>query len=159
LVHSDVNGQHRVHGQCELTYGSPQWRASHGEALAKAQPGARHRLGNAFFTTFDTSCAIDSGGARLPPGSYYLALEQTATDGMALVFLDPRPVRAKKWNANQSSMTTGGVKVPLQWRRVDEVAERLRIEMKPKGTGTSAVLRIRFGPHEFTAELRPLLGT
>ncbi len=155
---SRQNDRFTVHGQFELTYGSPEWKASHGEAVAQAKAGTRLRLGDNFFATFDTSCAVDVGNGVLQPGVYYLALERGAGDDFALVFLDPQGIRGKKLNSNQTAATTGGIEAPMRWNRSAAPSDRLQITMNPAAQrGDRIELAVRFGPHKLETTLRAVL--
>ncbi len=143
-----------VFGQVELTYGQPVWKAEHGRALEDSLPEARMRLGNNFFSTFDTSCVMQAGDVSLQPGLYYLALEREEEGELSLLFLDPVSIRAKKQNASQSSETTGGIALPLNWSTSEVEAKQLEIDFTPVGTGGKDVeLSLRFGFYKMTAIL------
>lgn len=148
-------GGFKVHGQYELTHGSPGWKASHGEAVEEAAAGTRFRLGNNFFTTFDTSCSVEVGGVVLGPGLYYLALERGAGEEMSLVFLDPTAIRAAKLNSSQTSETKGGAKAAMRWTKTAASVEQLQIALSPTAKkGDKVDLTVRFGRHQLVTTLR-----
>ena len=114
--------------------------------MVQAKAGTRLRLGNNFFATFDTSCAVDVGGGVLRAGVYYLALERGTGDSFSLVFLDPRGIRRKKLNSNRTAETTGGTEAPMLWNKSAPQSDNLRITMNPAAQrGDKVKLAVRFG--------------
>lgn len=140
-------------GRIDLTYGSPIWSPALDAALDAAESGTRLRLGNNFFATLDSDCAITAGKTSVPPGHYYLALLKRGDDGLTLLFLDPAPIRAKHMNSNQTGETTGGIAIPLEWRRDQPVTEQLSIRLEPGDGDRTVILTMHFGPHEVQTTL------
>lgn len=140
-------------GRIDLTYGSPVWSSALDGALGGAPPGTRLRLGNNFFATLDTDRTVSAGEISVPAGHYYLALEKQSDDALALLLLDPAPIRAKHMNSNQTAETTGGIAIPLEWHRERPVAERLSIRFGPGDGDGTVMLTMHFGPHEVRTTL------
>src|SRR5262245_56274783 len=63
----------QLRGMICVQYGQPTWKAEYDGMLEKLK-GKQLRLGKDFWTTFNTTVALDVGGTAVPAGAYYLGL-------------------------------------------------------------------------------------
>jgi hypothetical protein len=139
-------------GQVAIDHGQPRWQAAF-DGFLKQPTGKRWRFGENFWTTLDTNMELDLGGVRVPVGSYYCVLQNTAKDGVQLVLLEPAAVRGQRLDAYEAAKTSGGILVPLQHGEAAPVS-RLRIELSvDRQQKDGGALTIRFGSHELSAPL------
>ncbi|HYC78182.1 MAG TPA: hypothetical protein VEI02_11200, partial [Planctomycetota bacterium] len=121
-------------------------------------------FGKDAWTTFDTDVPVTVGGAKLEPGSYYVALqrvpgtgadEKARVDSYALVFLDPSVVRKKRLDAFQADETEGGVIAPLtEGPPAEKAMPKLGIAMSTnKEKKNEMTLMIGIGPKRFTTPI------
>jgi hypothetical protein len=149
-------GEDRSAGQLSIDYGQPTWSDATAAALA-AHRGKRWRLGQNFWTSLDTNIALEIGGERLAPGSYYLVLDLETDGGFSLIALDPRQVRERRLDASQADRTEGGIEIPLVADVVDRDASRLTIVLNPDERHPyRAQLAIQWGPHRLRAPIMML---
>jgi hypothetical protein len=151
-------------GQFAIDHGRPIWKKEYEDAGAfdKMTKGSTWRLGENFWTTFDTDIPLKVGGQSIPIGAWYLGVERSA-DGAQwnLVFIDPAKARAAHVDASEIQRAPVSFKAPLKFERVNEVAQRLVIGLEFKQQAIRDVtLRIRWGQFQLTApvEVPPLEG-
>lgn len=141
-------------GQLAIDYGQPEWKAEYEAQFDELTKGKRWRFGTNFWTTLDTHLDLTIAGVQVPFGYYYLVLERSEADDWYLVLLDPQKVQAKKLDASQAERTTGGIKAPLAWERIDETEEKLTIRLSPvDGELQKATVTIRWGRHSLSAPI------
>lgn len=142
-------------GQLHLDWGKVGWDDAFDAKLGSGElDGRRWRFGKDFWTSLDASDDVDLGGVTIPAGLHFLALERTPDGRDVLVVLDPEKVRAHSFDPSVAHLTrfVGGTEIELRHRRVDPVAETLRLEFVPsEDVVTEGEFRVRFGPHEWTA--------
>lgn len=152
-----------VFGQCEVTYGAPQWHDDYPQQLAAAPKGQRLRLGRDGWTVLDTNVALRVGDVTIPAGVYYLAVETCGEGALNLLMLDAAVVRKRKLFASMTATTEGGVAVPLRVVPEDDDAPREKVErlamrwQRVAAGGNDVELVLRWGKLEFRAALSPVL--
>jgi hypothetical protein len=78
--------QFQLKGMVCAQYGQPAWKAEYDGMLDKLK-GKQLRLGKDFWTTFNTTVALDVGGTAVPAGAYYLGLTCGADGAFSLALL------------------------------------------------------------------------
>src|SRR5262245_16183530 len=112
-----------------------------------AKPGDRIALGGDW-ATLDTFTSLEFGDVKVPKGDYYLALEKDKK-GWALVFLDPAKVqKAQAWPP-PAAKDKPVARVPLQ--HADGQPAALACEVVPDAAAGTALLKINWGPHAWSA--------
>lgn len=151
FFYSQTKNSFEFHGQMELTYGAPAWKDEYADALETARPGQRFRIGSNFWATLDVNVAFVAGGKTFEAGMYYLALEVTAPNEAALVFLDAAEMRRKKIYSSLTEDTKEGVLAKLEWKENEELAKRLKLALvaEDQAHPENVVLVMRFGHQEF----------
>ncbi|MBK8979229.1 MAG: cupin domain-containing protein [Planctomycetes bacterium] len=138
-------------GQLAIDFGRPAWSVAF-DAFTETPSERRWRFGENFWTTLDTNIPLTIGGADVPVGQYYLVLQNHPEHGLRILALDPAPIRARRLDAWQANETEGGIAIPVLHTRVEDVAERLEVELRVEaGARERGVLTVRFGPHRLEA--------
>src|SRR5262245_48245855 len=115
--------------------------------VADAKPGERIALGGDW-ATLDTFTGLEFDDVKVPKGSYYLALEKDKK-GWALVFLDPAKVQKAQALPPPGAKDKPVARVPLQHKDAQPAA--LACEVAPDATAGTAVLKLSWGPHAWSA--------
>jgi hypothetical protein len=135
-------------GQIAINYGQPMWKPEYEEKFDDLTKSKRWRFGNNNWTSLDTNVAFTLAGVEVGPGQYYLVLQRSPADQWFLVLLDPETVRAKRLDAFFVDEAPEGVNVPLNWKRTEELAEILSVQLIPVESDLNrAMLEIRWGNH------------
>lgn len=142
-----------VGGEYWLDYASPEWKAEYDQKFDDETLGKRVRLGKDAWSTFECTCPVTIGGKDVKPGYYYLALERAKKGAWSLVLLDADDLRKKRTDAFASSSTTGGLAVPLEEGQAGNSAQ-LKISFEAGKADLEQVLKIEWGPHTLTSEVR-----
>lgn len=147
-------GKNSSAGQLAIEYGQPEWKDEYETQFDELTRGKRWRFGNNFWTTLDTHLDLTIAGTKVAIGYYYLVLERSQGDDWSLVLLDPKEIQAKKLDAFQAELTTGGIVVPLNWEQTEDISEKLIIKLAPsEGKLDKGTLRIGWGKHKLTADI------
>jgi hypothetical protein len=141
-------------GQVSIEYGLPVWRAEYDTLFDKLPTGKRWRLGSNYWTNLSASFPFEVVGKQMKAGYYYLVMERTGEKLWSLVLLEPADVAKRQLDPYHVNLKDSGegVRVPLQWEKVDQQAERLRITLKLRDDNPKQMLiHIFFGRHHFTS--------
>jgi tetratricopeptide (TPR) repeat protein len=136
-------------GQIAIDFSPVPWKDEYEAAVTSGkQKGTKWRLGADFWTTLDTSFDVQLGAVAVPAGYYYLTLEQRDADSYVLALHDAAAVRKQKMDAFMAPKLQGGIEVPMQHEKTDEVAKSLDIAVKmDEGSKTNGKVVVRFGGH------------
>jgi hypothetical protein len=141
-------------GQIAINYGQPKWKPEYEEKFDDLTKGKRWRFGNNAWTSLDTNVTFTLAGVEVGPGQYYLVLQRSPTDAWSLVLLDPETVRAERLDAFFVDEAPEGIKVPLSWKRTEEPAEILSVQLIPVESDLDrAMLEIRWGNHMLAGDI------
>lgn len=152
-------GQDSSPGQFSIEYGAVPWQPKFGKAIGSEKfLGRKWRLGADFWTSLDTSLPMSIGGVDVPPGYYYLTLEQRDEQSFVLALHDAGKVKKQKLDAFVAHVLQGGIEVPMKHTAGNEVAGKLAIEIKLSNGQDKGQCRIAFGPHLLTAKALIDLG-
>lgn len=140
-------------GQLAIDYGQPPWKEAYDKAVEE-QRDQRWRFGQNFWTNLDTNIDLTISEVDVPTGYYYLVLEHTTADEWLMWAIDPDEARAQHLDAYHARLTTGGIKIPLEYERVDAKTDVLKVTLRRRPTERDlATLEVRFGPHRLTADV------
>lgn len=147
-------GQAGSAGQIAIDYGQPAWREDFGAAVeSKRYVGQRWRLGQDYWTTWDSSCDVTLAGTPIKAGQYYLTMKQNADGSYVLEFLDAAAARAAKLDASMAARYSGPLTVvPLAAEKTDTLAKQLQFQIAHEADGRGT-LSIHFGNHKASAPL------
>jgi hypothetical protein len=148
-------GNNASAGQLAISYGQPSWKDSYEEQVTSGKnQNRRWRLGQDFWTVLDTNVPVTIGDQKIPPGYYYMTLEQKG-DAMVVAFLDPTEVRKQRLDAYVAHLTKGGIEVTMQHEKSDSIAKKLQIKLSvDEEDKYQGALTIKFGPHRLIAPLQ-----
>lgn len=142
-----------VLGEVELSYGTPRWKQDYEKDFEAATRGKTWRFGQNFWTVLDTNLPLEIETEEVPPGSHYLGIRRSEDgEDWSLVFIDPVEARKNHLDAFFIEQATVAMEVPLTYRRVERVAEKLEVELKVEPE-SRATLVVRFGPVELSTPL------
>ncbi|MBL8756040.1 MAG: DUF2911 domain-containing protein, partial [Planctomycetes bacterium] len=138
-----------------VTHGQPEWKAEYDGMLDKLK-GKTNRLGKDMWTTFATSVPVEIGGAKVPAGSYVVALHCDNDGKFSLAMLDSTkamqagamPFGPQKW--------TPDVTCPLTLNKdvAKEVAAKMTMELKADAKDPmQGTFTLAWGKHTLTAPL------
>ncbi|MBL8844112.1 MAG: hypothetical protein JNL90_21485 [Planctomycetes bacterium] len=141
-----------------IGWGAAPWRDGYDATIDVLRGSHYSRLGNGWWTTFDTIGAVEVGGARIEAGSWYLGLAVDAEGAFRLLFYDSARAMKARLLPGTTALYTGEVKpaasAPLAFARdsLKEPATLLSIEITAeKQAPTTGKLSIRWGKHELSA--------
>ncbi len=144
-----------------IGYGAAPWRDGYDATIDALRGSHYSRLGNGWWTTFDTIGAVEIGGTRLEAGSYYLGLAVDAEGAFSLLFYDSAQAMKARLLPGTTALYTGGAQpeasAPLAFAR-DSLKEppaalAIAIAADPQAP-TTGKLSIRWGTHELSAPVR-----
>ncbi|HEV8486320.1 MAG TPA: DUF2911 domain-containing protein [Blastocatellia bacterium] len=145
-------------GQFAIDHGRPAWKKDY-EDTAKFDAmtkGKVWRLGDNFWTTFDTDMPLTISGKTVPAGSWYLGVERSADGGQwNLVFIDPVKARAGHIDASEIGRAPIDFKAPLTLEQVTDVKDKVTIDLTYKAPNIQDVtLRIGWGKLQLSAPIK-----
>jgi hypothetical protein len=95
------------------------------------------------------------GGVEIPAGYWYLTLEHKGGLEFVLGVHDPVEVRKQHLDPFKADQLKGGIAVPMKHASCEKTAETLEVGIAlDKGERTKGALRVRFGGHELSAEVK-----
>lgn len=143
-----------------VSFSQPVWRSGYDELLPQLT-GAYTRLGNGWWTTFDSIGALELGGVRIAAGSYFVGLARAADGAFSLLLFDSRKAMQARLLPYTTALYRGEVAaeftVPLTFANNGLAASEPKLELELV-TGPDDPARgrlsIRRGKHELSAPLR-----
>lgn len=151
-------GQNSSPGQLSIEYGAVPWQKKFAKMVgSEASMNRKWRLGADFWTSLDTSVAMQVAGVDVPAGYYYLTLEQREA-GFVLALHDAAAVKKQKLDGFVAHRLKGGIEIPMQHQDDAESAAKLHIEVALTEGQDEGQWRIAFGPHLLTAKTKIDLG-
>lgn len=143
-------------------YSAPLWKDSYDAQLESPEfKNKNHRLGKNWWTTFDTSVALDVAGAKIAPGTYYLGIHLDQAGKFHLLVLDAKTALTEGWSPADGTAWKPHAKVPMALAKnsLKEKAEKLQIEITAdKQKPTTGRFSIRWGMHELSAPVTYLIA-
>jgi len=140
-------------GQVSVEYGLPVWKAEYDNLFNKMPTGKRWRLGSNYWTNLSSSFPFEVSGKQVKAGYYYLVLERSDEKVWSLVVLEPAEVTRRQmdpYHVNLKDSGEGVVKIPLEWAREEQAADKLQITLKLRDANPKQMeIHIRFGKHHF----------
>ena len=141
-----------------ISWGAAPWRDGYDATIDVLRGSHYSRLGNGWWTTFDTIGAVEIGGTRIEAGSWYLGLAVDAEGAFRLLIYDSKEVMKARLLPGTTALYTGAAQpvasAPLSFARdlLQEPAAALAIAITadPKAP-TTGQLAIRWGKHELSA--------
>lgn len=148
-------------GQFAISYGRPLWNSIYEDSgqLDDLTMGKTFRLGKNFWSTLDTTIALEVGGVRVPPGLHYLGLRRSENGQWRLGFIDPSKARRSHLDASRTASAEFEFTAPLAFSPSEIRKERLMISLSYDPIRPEDVrMRIEWGPHMLSAPIKAILG-
>ena len=119
------------------------------------------RLGNGWWTTFDTVGALELGGTKIEAGSYYVGLAVGKEGAFSLLLFDSKQAMKAGLLPGTTALYTGEAKAetkaPLTFAKdsLKEAVVKLEIEITAdKKDPANGKFSIRWGKHELSAPVK-----
>ena len=137
---------------CSLDYGSPKWRAEHGQVLDKLR-GSRIRFGKDSWAHLEINTPATLAGKSILPGYYCLAFDLSEEGEWSLVLLEAEQMRKLSLHAFGTARIVGvGELYPLEKRKMEKSTMDFNVSFHPdEEDPAKAELRINFGPYMLSA--------
>lgn len=155
LIFAEMNGGFTPRGGVSINYSQPEWKAEYDAVLASGKfNGTNQRLGKNWWTSLDTTVALEIGGTKVAPGSYYLGLQIAKDGGVSLLVLDAKTANQHGWMpfvaAQWKSETV--CKLDLHKDALKEVQGKMTIAITADEKDASkGKFSIQWGKHELSA--------
>ncbi|MCC6784974.1 MAG: DUF2911 domain-containing protein [Planctomycetes bacterium] len=134
-----------------VQYGQPMWKDSY-DAMAETMKGTVGRLGKDFWTTFNTSIALNVGGADVAPGAYYLAIACDKEGKWSLLVIDAVTADKHGWNPLSGDALKAVATCPLTKGVAEDSVEKLSIDISGQSKEPTAfTFNVAWGTHTLTA--------
>ena len=134
-----------------LTYGQPEWKAEYDNMLDKVK-GKMNRLGKDGFTTLICFSELEIGGAKIPAGSYIVALHCDKDGKFALAFLDSTKAMKEKVFPGADFKADVLAPVTLNKDSAKEAVSKMTMTFDaPKDGGGKGTFTLAWGKHTVTA--------
>jgi hypothetical protein len=144
----------QLKGMVCVQYGQPAWKAEY-DAMVDKLKGKQLRLGKDFWTTFNTTVALDVGGTAVPAGAYYLGLTCGADGAFSLALLHAEaadkagfaPFAADAWKID----LTAPMKHATGDKQVDAMTMDLNVDEKDP---TLLTFVVSWGKHTLSVPMK-----
>lgn len=154
VVASDT---HETRAAVSISYSQPVWRENY-DAMMDHITGNYIRLGNGWWTTFDTIGVLEIAGVRVEPGSYFVGLAVGPDAAFSLLLFDSRKTMQAGVLPASSALYRGevkpDVKTPLVFAKgsLADTVPKLEIDITNSAKDPAAArLSLRWGKHELSA--------
>lgn len=161
-IASDITG---TLAAVSIGYTAPTWRDGYDDMMQKLQGSNYTRLGNGWWTSFDTIGPLQIGDIRVEAGSYYLGLSVAADGTFSLLLFDSKATMKARLLPATTALYTGearpDVRIPMNLAKdsLPEPATKMQIEITAGAKNPSTgKLSIRWGKHELSAPVEFRLG-
>ncbi len=154
-----------VMGGASVSFSPPKWKEEYNNFDAMLEQhkikGHNVRLGKNWWTTLDTTIALELGGTKVEPGAYHLGLHCDKDGKFHLLLLDAKQSTKNGWVPfGNADAWKAEYRIPLEFKKdaLETSKEKMEIELtsdpKDKTTGAFAV---RWGKHELSAPVKFLV--
>jgi hypothetical protein len=155
VIFAEMENGFTPHGAVTIQYGQPEWKDSYDAVLASGKfNGTTQRLGRNWWTSLDTTVAIEIGGTKIEAGSYYLAIQASKDGAMSLLVIDAKMSNQKGWLPFVASQWKSDIvcKLDLMKDAHEDVQQKMLISIAAdKADVSKGTFSIRWGKHELRA--------
>jgi hypothetical protein len=144
-----------------ISFSGGKWKDEYDkvDALLDSMKGTNQRLGKNWWTTLDTSVALEIAGTKVPAGAYFLGLHIDARREVHLLVIDSGKAMQNGWLpwAPAPWMTDRRAPLTLDKNKLSESQATMAIELtadKKDPASSSGALAIRWGKHELSAPVK-----
>jgi len=155
VIFAEMQNGFTPHGAVAIQYGQPLWQDSYDAVLASGKfNGTTQRLGKNWWTSLDTTIAIEIGGTKIAAGSYYLGIQVAKDGAIGLLVIDAKSSNEKGWLPFVSSQWKSDIvcKLDLKKDAHEDVQQKMLIAISAdKADLSKGTFSIRWGKHDLTA--------
>lgn len=153
----DEGQGYKLLGSVCIQYGQPTWKAEYAD-MAEQAKGKSLRLGKNYWTTLNTSSALNIAGTNVPAGAYYLGLGCDEKGAFQLLVLDAKNADAKAWTPFNTDAWKADYTCTFKHSTSKTTVEKLSISIE--GDQPAALeLKIAWGDHALAAPLQMKTST
>jgi hypothetical protein len=155
LIFAEMTNGFTPHGAVAINYSQPEWKADYDKVLASGKfNGTTQRLGKNWWTSLDTTIALEIGGTKVEAGSYFLGLQIGKDGAPSLLLIDAKSAMQHGWlpfvTADWKTDTVA--KLELHKDALAESQAKMTIAITADKDDTSkGKLSIQWGKHELSA--------
>lgn len=155
VIFAEMQNGFTPHGAVMIQYGQPEWKDSYDAVLASGKfNGTTQRLGKNWWTSLDTTVAIEIGGTKIAAGSYYLGIQVAKDGSIGLLVIDAKASNQNGWLPFVASQWKSDIvcKLDLAKDAHEDVQQKMLIAIAadPKDS-SKGTFSIRWGKHELRA--------
>ncbi|HSR70014.1 MAG TPA: DUF2911 domain-containing protein [Acidobacteriota bacterium] len=146
-------------GEVVVSYGRPLWKAEYEEKFDAMTEGKMWRMGDNYWSIFDTQLPVTLGGVKIDPGLYYLAIRRSQ-DGAQweLVFIDHEEARRKLLDSYDVRTRPAEIPilftVPLEFEKTQTPVEKMTVLFElEKPSKDRGFMRLTWGSFALSAPI------
>lgn len=155
VIFAEMTNGFTPHGAVSINYSQPEWKSDYDKVLASGKfNGTTQRLGKNWWTSLDTTVAMEIGGTKIEAGSYFLGLQIYKDGGVSLMVIDAKSAMQHGWlpfvTADWKTETI--CKLDLHKDALAESQAKMTIAITAdKDDVSKGKLSIQWGKHELSA--------
>jgi len=156
----EPGGEHNFNpkGAVAINYSQPDWKDEYTKALDSGKfNNSNQRLGKNWWTSFDTTMALEIGGTKIAPGAYFLGLHIDEAGKPQLMFIDAAAANKSGWAPFMATPWKAEFTAPLTLAKnslketVSQMEITITADQKNPSTGKFS---IKWGKHELSADVK-----
>lgn len=143
-----------------VSYSQPMWKDEYDQQFDQLK-GKNLRLGKNWWTSLDTSAALELGGTKINAGAYYLGLHCDQSGKFSLLVFEADKAMKTGLMPFMPEAWKGATKVPMQLEqgKAETVATKMDIKLEGgKDDPLQGKFVIHWGKHRLVADLRVHAG-
>lgn len=155
VIFADMSNGFTPHGGVAINYSQPEWQDSYDAAISSGKfNGTTQRLGKNWWTSLETTVAMEIGGTKIAAGSYYLGIQIAKDGSIGLLVIDAKASNQNGWLPFVASQWKSDIvcKLDLVKNAHEDVQQKMLIAIAadPKDS-SKGTFSIRWGKHELRA--------
>lgn len=155
VIFAEMQNGFTPHGAVTIQYGQPEWKDSYDAVLASGKfNGTTQRLGKNWWTSLETTVAMEIGGTKIAAGSYYLGIQVAKDGSIGLLVIDAKASNQNGWLPFVASQWKSDIvcKLDLVKDAHEDVQQKMLIAISAdKADPSKGTFSIRWGKHELRA--------
>jgi hypothetical protein len=141
-----------------INYSQPTWKDAYDKEIDGGKfNGTNQRLGKNWWTSLDTTIALDIGGTKVNPGIHYLGINIDSKGKCSLAVLESKKALDNGWTPFQPDKWKVDTLVPLTMNKnaLSESQTKMVIAIESdKADPSKGKFSIQWGKHELTAPVK-----
>jgi len=155
VIFAEMTNGFTPHGAVSINYSQPEWKDSYDAVLASGKfNGTAQRLGKNWWTSLDTTVALEIGGTKIEAGSYYLGIQVDKDGKMGLMVIDAKSSNQHGWLPFVAAQWKAVAVAPLELKKDAHKESQLKMLIAisaDKADTSKGTFSIRWGKHELVA--------